>query len=188
MEQKDTSKFSCNLESSEQAVLQQAREILGSYGASEFKLPFLARRVLEKSPLAGKRKYATAYEAVDLTTLPHHANLISSHRLFQLKYDQSRSNLRLECRLVHHGSRDKEKDTVRKHSATAHLPVVRLALFMASILGMRIASTEIRSAYLQAGEFPRDIYMISPKGWASSLRKVWKLLRLAYGIAESGRL
>ena len=51
-----------------------------------------------------------------------------------------------------------------------------------------LATLDIKSAYLQAGPMPRTIYVRTPKGWSTSRHILWKLLKPAYGIVESGRL
>ena len=96
--------------------------------------------------------------------------------------------MKLKYRLVPHGNRDRDKEFVRKDSATAQFPIIRIVLSLAAIMSFSIASIDIKGAYLQAGQFPRDIYVKLSKGWASNARTVWKILRPAYGIVESGRL
>jgi len=177
-----------NLQSSEQELLRQAKSVLGKNQASEFKLQFVPRWIIDKSIATERENYHGAYEEVDFRDLPPNANIISSHHFFEIKHDGEEGKLKLKCRLVPHGNRDNDKDKVRKDSATAQFPIIRLVLSTAALLGMSIGTIDIKSAYMQGGSLPRDIFMRPPKGWASSHRKVWKILKPVYGIVESGRL
>ena len=108
--------------------------------------------------------------------------------IFQVKTDGEGEKLKLKFRLVPHWNRDRDKEFVRKGSATAQFPIVRIVLSSAAIMSFSISSIDTKGAYLQAGEFPRDIYFKPPKGWASNARTVRKIFKPAYGIVESGRL
>ena len=122
-----------------------------------------------------------------MSSIPRGANIISSHHLFQVKTGGEEDKLRLKCRMVPHGDRDRDKESVRKASAIAQFPVIRLVLSIAAVLNMVIATIEIKGAYLQGGYFSRDIYFRPPKCWAVH-GVLWRLLKPAYGIVESGRL
>ena len=104
-----------------------------------------------------------------------------------MKTDGEEDKRRLKCRMVPHRNPDRDKDSVRKDSATAQFPVIRLVLSIAAVLNMVIATIDIKGAYLQGGYLSRDIYVRPPKGWAAH-GVLWRLLKPAYGIIESGRL
>lgn len=176
------------LDSSEQEVLKWAYSMLGDQTISEARLEFLPRWIIDKSISKEKANYATAYEELDIASLPKEANLISSHHFFQVKHEGEKDKLKLKCRLVSHGNRDKEKDYIRKDSATAQFPIIRVVLSLVAVLQLSVATIDIKKAYMQGGYLSRDIYMRPPKGWASSSRKIWKLLKPAYGLVESGRI
>lgn len=111
----------------------------------------------------------------------------SSHFFFQIKTDGESDRLKLKCRFVPHGNWDKEKDDIRKDSATAQFPFIRALLSAAVILRLRIATINISCAYLQV-PLNRDVYVRLPKGWTRSPFIVWKLLVPAYCLVDSGRL
>lgn len=185
-----TPKESEELKSSEQEVLRGIKDIIGFEPVTEAKIRFAPRWVVEKAIMKELENYTEkkAYEEVHVKDLPKDANLISSHCFFQIKYDGDEDILKLKCRLVPHGNRDKDKDEVRKDSNTAQFPVIRALLAIASFFGLRIAIIDISGAYLQAGPLPRLVFMRPPPGWSSSPLFIWKLLKPAYGLAESGRI
>ena len=179
-----------SLQSSEQVVLHDMKRVIGDGPVSEFKLQFAPRWIIDKAIADEKSNYhdAGAYKELHFREIPKGANVITSHHFFQIKNHAEEGRLRLKCRLVPHGNRDREKESVRKDSATAQFPIIRLLLSLATILSLSVASIDIKGAYLQAGSLPRDIYVRPPPGWASSPQMLWKLLKPAYGIVESGRL
>ena len=178
------------LKSGEQEVLRGIKDVIGFEPVTEAKIRFAPRWIVEKAIMSELENYTEkeAYEEVHVKSLPKDANLISSHCFFQIKYDGDEDILKLKCRLVPHGNRDKDKDEVRKDSNTAQFPVIRALLAIASFFGLRIAIIYISGAYLQAGPLPRLVYMRPPPGWSSSPLFIWKLLKPAYGLAESGRI
>jgi hypothetical protein len=89
--------------------------------------------------------------------------------------------------MVPHGNRDREKAGLRTDSATAQFAAIRLLLSLAVLLNFRLSSIDISGAYLQADPITRDIFVRPPTGWTSP-NVVWKILRPAYGLVESGRL
>lgn len=66
--------------------------------------------------------------------------------------------------------------------------VIRIVMSLAAISCMKIATSDVKKAYLQSGFLDKDAYMRPPKGWDSSRATVWKLLRPAYVLVESGRI
>ena len=127
------------------------------------------------------------YEEVNVKSLPRNSNIISSHHFFNVKNDGEADKLKLKCRMTPHGNKDLEKDMVRKDSRTAQFPVIRTLISICILLDFSFASLDIKSAYLQAGKFPRTIFVRPPKGWAKA-GIVWRILKPAYGLVESGRL
>ena len=69
-----------------------------------------------------------AFEELHIRDIPKNANLISSHCFFQIKFDGHDKKLKLKCRLVPHGNKDKEKDNIRSDSSTAQFTVIRALL------------------------------------------------------------
>lgn len=179
-----------SLTTCEQQVLRNMRSVIGYQPATEFQLQFAPRWILDKSISVEKTNYQSeeAYEEVDIRRLPSRRNLISSHHFFQIKKDGDGDNLKLKCRLVPHGNRDRDKDSVRKDSSSAQFIVIRVVLSILVLLGFSFGSIDIKSAYLQGGNIQREIYMRPPQGWTSSPFIVWKLRKYAYGLSESGRI
>ena len=173
---------------SEQEILKRAREVLGEKPLSEHQLQFVPQWVIDKSIAKEKENYNGAYEELHISQLPPNANLISSHHFFQLKHEGETDKLRLQCRLVPHGNRDRDKDSVRKDSATAQFPIISIVLSIAAILGMALGSIDVKSAYTQGCWLTRNIFVLPPKGWTSLHRGSWKLLKPAYRVVESGRV
>lgn len=179
-----------SLDSSEQFVLKEIREAIGDKPASESKLQFAPRWLIDKAIEKEKKAYIDnrAFEEVDIKTVPRDSNIISSHHFFVVKADGEKEKLKLKCRLVPHGNRDREKDSIRKDAATAQFAIIRLLLSFAAILQLSLATIDIQSAYLQSPNLTRTIFMRPPKGWTSSTGVLWRLLKPAYGLVESGRL
>lgn len=95
-----------------------------------------------------------------------------------------------KCRIVSHGNQYKDKDLIWKDSSTDQFPAIRLALPLTVILGLTLATLDVKSAYPQAGNLNRErpIYVRPPRGWDSSSWKLCELLKQAYRIFESGRI
>ena len=127
-----------------------------------------------------------AYTEVLDRNISRNANVISSHVVYKLKTDEIGTR-RLKARIVPHGNHDDEKDFVRKDSSNAPLFVVRILLSLVTFLGFRIATADIKGAFLQSGPIKRDIYVRPPREWPSPRGLLWKLLELPYGIADTGR-
>ena len=176
------------LKSSEQKVLEGIKSVIGDRTASESQLQFAPQWILQKAIDKELSEYRRNVEEIDIRTLPRDANIISSHHFFQIKHDGQEGSLKLKCRLVPHGNRDKDKDSIRSDSSTAQFHIIRIVLSIAAILSLKLATIDIKSAYLQGEDLPRDIYIRPPKGWGSRPKMVWKLLKPAYGLRESGRI
>lgn len=87
-----------------------------------------------------------------------------------------------------HGNRDADKDSLRKDSANAQFACIRLLLSLAALFHFSLAAIDISGAYLQEGKVNRDIYMRPPPGWTKFIDEIWKIVKPAYGLFESGRL
>ena len=163
--------------------------MIGYKPVSEFRLQFAPRWLLDKAIETEKQNYFSegAYEEVKLNTLPRNANIISSQHFFQIKTDGAADKLKLKCRMTPHGNKDDDKDTVRRDSRKAQFPIIRTFICVCILLDFSFATLDIKSAYLQAGKFPRTIFVRPPKGWAEP-GIVWRILKPAYGLVESGRL
>ena len=181
-------KIPFDLESSEQQVLNGLLETIGDNAVSFFKMKCAPKWLIEKAIEGEKANYrwTGAYEEVHISEVPCGSNFSSSHKFFQVKTDRELKKLKLKFRMVPHGNKDKEMEEIRKDSTTAQFPTIRALISIAACLGLSLAAIDIKSAYLQAGNLLREIYVRPPPGWAPP-RVVWKLLKPAYGIVESGR-
>lgn len=126
------------------------------------------------------------YEITHEQQVPKNANVISSHVAYKIKIDEDES-LKLKDRICPHGNRDKEKDVIRKDSASVQFPIIRLMLRISALLSLRIGKVDISAAYLQSGPITREIFVRPPKEHGGKRGTLWKLLKLPYGIAEAGR-
>ena len=176
------------LQSSEQNVLREIKGVIGDRTASEHSLQFAPQWILQKAIDKERNEYRKHVNELDIRTLSREANIISSHHFFQVKHDGHEDSLKLKCRLVPQGSRDKNKESIRSDSSSAQFAVIRIVLSIAAILSLNLATIDIKSAFLQSEDLGRDIYMRPPRGWAFSSKVVWRLLKPAYGFVESGRI
>jgi hypothetical protein len=170
----------------EQVLLQQIQAAIGDSDVSFTQLQWAPTWIFEKAVNAEKDNYLKACLPMKLLELPPRSNMISSHHFFSFK-KFSDGNLKLKSRMVPHGNRDREKTGLRTDSATAQFAAIRLLLSLSVLIDFRLSSIDIYGAYLQADLLTRDIFVRPPFGWTSP-NIVWKLLRLAYGLVESGRL
>lgn len=116
--------------------------------------------------------------------------MITSHVVYKVKTDEEGAR-ELKARIVLHGNKDLEKDSVRKDSATAQLCVIRFLLSIVTFLGLRLGFADIKGANLQSDPIKRDVFVRPPKEWQGSSgmlwRVLWRLTKLPYGIVEAGR-
>lgn len=54
-------------------------------------------------------------------------------------------------------------------------------------LGFRIGTADIKGAFLQSGPIRRYIFVRPPREWPRLRGRLWKLLKLPYGITDAGR-
>lgn len=175
------------LKSQEQETLEEIHKILGSAQVTRRKMecapPWIVNKAIEAEL---KSNCKDAYEEVMDADVPQSANVIGSHIVYNIKVEEN-GKKRLKARLCPHGNRDKEKDDIRKDSATAQFDVIRLVCSLATILGFRLGCLDVRGAYLQSGPIQRDIYVRPPPEWKGKRGVIWHLLKMSYGISEAGR-
>lgn len=175
------------LESDKDILLLLIRQRIGSKQVAASQLSFVPSWLLDEAveeELA--QNWQGAYELVGINSLPPDANVIASHVVFKVKDNQDGS-LRLKARLVLHGNRDKDRFKVRRDSASAELFIVRVLLSISAILGFKIATADVKGAYMQSGGISRDIFVSTFKPIEARRGQLWKLLRLPYCIFEAGR-
>jgi Reverse transcriptase (RNA-dependent DNA polymerase) len=158
---------------------------VGSKEVSSSALSFLSPWVIEKAVKTERENYMNVVEETSYAQAVPHANVLSTHSFLKIKFEDG--SYRLKCRLVPHGNRDEEKDALRKDSSTAQSSVIRLVLAIAILHKFSVGSIDVVAAYLQSGPLPRRVFARPPRGWAKP-GCLWRLLRPAYGLVESGRL
>jgi Reverse transcriptase (RNA-dependent DNA polymerase) len=174
-----------NMEMVEQCLLQQGHDAEASKEVPPSQLSFLPPWLIDKAVNAEKAIYSKAVEEVKYSSIPPGSNIISSHCFLKIKFDTGR--FRLKCRMVPHGNRDAEKESIRADSSTAQSTIIRVVSTLFTILQFSIARIDVSAAYLQAGPMPRSICVCPPRGWCTPAT-VWRLTKPAYGTVESGRL
>lgn len=179
------------LQSDKNRILDEIHDVIGSQQVSGGKIAFAPPWIVEQTfAKEHESNWSDAYETVVEKDVPREANIITSHVVYKVKTDEQ-GERELKARIVPHGNRDLEKDSIRKDSATAQLCVIRLLLSIVTFLGFRLGFADIKGAYLQSGPIQRQIYVRPPKEWQGTrgrLSKIlWKLTKLPYGIVEAGR-
>ena len=178
------------LQSTRQIELHKIKDAVGYNEVSESKLQFVPQWVLNEAIQNELENYEKkkAFKRTNFRQVPRNSNIISSHHFFKVKADGPNNSLRLKCRLVPHGNKDVEKDNIRSDSSSAQFLAIRILLSLTTLFQFFISSVDFTAAYLQTGPLKRDIYMRPPRAFASSQYELWKIMKPAYGLVESGRL
>lgn len=100
------------------------------------------------------------YEVILDTAFPTGSNVIGSHIIYKVKIEDH--GKRLQSRPCFHGKREKGKENIRKKFLTAQFDVIRLMASAAACMGLRLASIDIKGAYLQSGPIKSKIYICPP--------------------------
>lgn len=108
--------------------------------------------------------------------------MISRHVAYKMKVNGDET-LKLQA----DGNCKNAKDGIRKGSANARFPVIRLMLSLSALMGLRVGTIEISAVYLQPGPVKRDIFVLPPKENRDKRVTIRKLLKLPYGTSEAGR-
>lgn len=123
-----------------------------------------------------------AFERVSRNAVSASSNIIGSHVVYRRKADGTP-----KARIVPWGHRDMEKDDLRGDAPSLNLDSMRLLLSIAAERRWTVRKMDVKSAYLQAKGFTRDIYVRPPRE-ENDVDGLWKLLVPAYGLTDSGRL
>ena len=175
------------LQSNDQQTLREIYHTIGNRQVTSRDLEFAPAWVIQKAMQKEHRNnWQDAYEEINDKDVPRNSNIISSHALFKIKESEDDS-LVMKARFVLHGNRDREKNDIRKDSASADMTIFRLVLSLGVILNFTFGVADIKGAYMQSGPAKREIYVRPPKDWTTTRHTLWKLLKLPYGIVEAGR-
>lgn len=79
------------------------------------------------------------------------------------------------------------EEELRSDSSTAQFPVIRSLLSLAAYHKYVVAKVDRSGAFLQGGNLEREIYVRPPTSWMNRNSELWKLVKPAYGLVESGR-
>jgi hypothetical protein len=173
----------------EQRLVAEAFDAVGSKEVSYSALSFLPPWVIEKAVETERQNCMNDVDETSYAQSGPHINVLSTHSFLTINFEDG--SYWLKCRPVRQGNLDEEKYALRKDSSTAqkklgHLILV-LFLAIAMLQNISVGSIDVVAAYLQSGPLPRRVFVIPPQEWARR-GCLWRLLRPAYGLVESGRL
>ena len=140
--------------------------------------------------LAGLTALRT-WDMVLASTMPHGANTMHCHFVFDVKRKSNRAVEKFKARLVADGNTQKFGiDFDRIFSTVVKSSTIRLVLIVAAARDYNLTQIDIRQAYLQA-ELSEDLYMRAPPSVPAFDEKgrplVCKLNRTLYGLKQAGR-
>ena len=101
--------------------------------------------------------------------------------------DDESKGYNLKARLCMLGDREKDKESVRADSPTAHKDTLKLALAIAANEEFDLISADIKSAFLQGKTLQRKVFVIPPPE-AKQDGKLWLMKKAAYGLIDGSRL
>ena len=93
----------------------------------------------------------------------------------------------VKARLICHGSQNKldENSDQRIDSPTVKRTSVKLMITLAVQYGWEVKCQDVKSAFLQAKELTRDIFVIPPKEMEYESPTLWRLIHPMYGLDEA---
>ena len=103
------------------------------------------------------------------------------------EHEDESKGYKLKTRLCMRGDKEKDVDTVRADSPTAHKDTLKLALSIAANEQFDLISADIKSAFLQGKSLDRKVFVIPPPE-AKQDGKLWLLEKAAYGLIDGSRL
>ena len=174
------------LRSDKDLELAKVYEVIGHATVMRRDLEFAPPWLIDEAYNEEEKNWDGVYQSVEEVSVPRDANVISSHVAYKIKVTEH-DKLRLKARICPLGNLDKDKDGIRKDSAAAQFPTIRLMLSLSALLGLKVGTIDISAAYLQSGPIKREIFVHPPKEHRGERGRIWKLLKLPYGIAEAGR-
>ena len=123
-----------------------------------------------------------AIQIVPTNAIPHDSTTLSSHVVYKYKPNGS-----LKARIVPHGNKDPLKNSLRKDVPCMKPEQFRLLCSISAEKGWAICEMDVKSAYLQADGYEREVYILPPTE-DKNRSNAWLLKRPAYGLVDSGRL
>ena len=111
---------------------------------------------------------------------------IKTRWVFTESEDQTKGS-KLKARLCVRGDTERNTESIRADSPTAHKDSLKLALAIAANEGFDLVSADIKSAFLQGRSLSRKVYVLPPPE-ARQDGKLWLLQKGAYGLIDGSRL
>lgn len=165
-------------------MLNDVKRVNGHRQVTSPELKFALQWLLDESLNKELRtNWKDAYMEVEPSAIAKDDNVISSHIIHKVNEGDDRMPI-MKARLVLHGNRDRDRFSFRRDSAFADLSIVRLLISLPMVLDFKIATADVKGAYMQSGPIKRKLYVRPPKSVAGR-DMLWKLLRLPYGIVEA---
>lgn len=172
------------LSSQKQIVLNNIKKVIGRRQVTYRELEIAPQWLLDES-LSGElwASWKDSYTEVTPSTIDKPAKVVSSHVIYKVKEGDD-SQLKMKASLVFHGNGDRDRFSVHHDSLSADLSNVRLMISLAMVLDFKIATADVKGAYIQSGRIRCELYVRPPKNVAES-NVLWKLLRLPYAVVEA---
>jgi hypothetical protein len=123
-----------------------------------------------------------AMSIVPKSKVPHWANVFRSSVIYRWKDEST-----LKARIVPDGRGDSEKDSLRTDSPTMAVDIFRFLISIAAERGWTLASLDIKTAYLQAEDCNRLVFVKPPREEGDNAN-LWLLMAAVYELVDSGRL
>lgn len=138
--------------------IEMIHSVISSKQVTSSQLAFAPPYIIQK---AMKREHdmnwGDTYTTVAADDVQRQANVITSHVVYKIKTDED-GRRAMKARIVPHGNHDVQKDDIRKDSSNAPLFIVRLFLSLATFMGFRSETIDIKGAFPQSGPITRDIF------------------------------
>ena len=94
---------------------------------------------------------------VYVSEVPPDANIISSHLLYKIKELDDGSRM-CRGRIASHGNKDREKNSLKKDSASCPPLGIRILLSVYTLFGFFLSKIDFKGAFLQSGPANRKVY------------------------------
>lgn len=126
-------------------------------------------------------------EDVDIADLPPGANIIPSKWVYKVKQNGDGSLKRRKSRIVALGFRGKEGvDYNLTYSPVATSIAIRLLFAIAMTLNLVLRQIDFKEAFLNSNVKPGvNIYVKPPPGSNTPPNKVWRLIKMLYGLKDA---
>lgn len=122
-----------------------------------YQQPVLINAYREEEP-----EFKKTLSLIPISTLPIHANVISSHTIYKVKVNKD-DNLKMKARIAPHGNQDSIKSKLKSDCNMCYPSGLRIVLSIGSLKGCRITKADVKAAFIQTGIALLDVYVIPPR-------------------------